>query len=172
MARKSGILNARKVETLTETGRHADGGNLYLSISENGGKRWVFFYRFGSKRREMGLGSAARGEVSLGDARDKALKARALLNEGIDPLESKRNNERASRAVPTFGAYADEYLASHRSKFRNDKHIAQWEMTLKTYCQPIRSMPLNQIDTEAVLKVLQPIWAKIPETASRAQGQD
>ena len=44
-------------------------------------------------------------------------------------------------------------------------------MTLKTYCQPIRPMLLNEIDTEAVLKVLQPIWAKIPETASRLRGR-
>ena len=171
MARKTEILNARRVETLTEPGRHADGHNLYLSISENGGKRWVFFYRFGSKRREMGLGSAAKGEVSLAAAREKALEARSLLNAGIDPLDDKEARKQAERTIPTFGAFADEYLASHRSKFRNDKHIAQWEMTLKTYCQPIRSLRLNEIDTESVLKVLQPIWTKIPETASRLRGR-
>ena len=44
-------------------------------------------------------------------------------------------------------------------------------MSLKTYCQPIRSLRLNEIDTEAVLKVLQPIWTKIPETASRLRGR-
>lgn len=171
MARKTEILNARKVETLAKPGRHADGHNLYLSISENGGKRWVFFYRFGSKRREMGLGSAAKGEVSLAAAREKALEARGLLNAGIDPLEAKRENERTGRTIPTFGAFADSYLESHRSKFRNDKHVAQWEMTLKSYCQPIRALRLNEIDTEAVLKVLQPIWTKIPETASRLRGR-
>jgi len=37
----AGKLNARKVETLTEPGRYSDGGNLYLSITPNGGKRWV-----------------------------------------------------------------------------------------------------------------------------------
>ena len=54
----AGKLSARKVETLTKPGRHSDGDNLYLSISTNGGKRWVFFYRHGGKRKEMGLGSA------------------------------------------------------------------------------------------------------------------
>jgi integrase len=44
-------------------------------------------------------------------------------------------------------------------------------MTLKTYCQPIRAFRLNEIDTEAVLKVLQPIWTKVPETASRLRGR-
>ena len=70
-----------------------------------------------------------------------------------------------------LGNFADEYIATHKSKFRNAKHIAQWEMTLKKYCQPIRSLRVNEVDTEAVLKVLQPIWTKIPETASRLRGR-
>jgi hypothetical protein len=42
MARKINRLNARAVATITKHGRHADGGGLYLSISPNGGRRWVF----------------------------------------------------------------------------------------------------------------------------------
>ena len=113
-------LTARKVETLTEPGRHSDGDNLYLSISTNGGKRWVFFYRHGGKRKEMGLGSA--GQVSLKEARGKAQDAQRLLRDGIDPLAAKESKRRAQAVIPTFGAFADEYLASHRSKFRNEKH--------------------------------------------------
>ena len=174
----AGKLNARKVETLIKPGRYSDGGNLYLSITPNGGKRWTFFYRLGNTvegkpiRREMGLGGAGKNGVSLADAREKAADARKLLNNGKDPIEERIASQKAGRTVPTFGAYADEYLVSHRSKFRNAKHIAQWEMTLgDTYCKPIRSLPVNAIDTEAVLKVLQPIWAKIPETASRLRGR-
>jgi integrase len=171
MAREVGLLNARKVETLSKPGRHADGGNLYLSISENGGRRWVFLYRFKGSRKEMGLGSAAKGHVSLAAARKAASEARNLILEGNDPLVAKKIRKQAARTIPSFGAFADEYLASHRSKFRNEQHIYQWEMTLKTYCLPIRSMLLNEIDTEAVLKVLQPLWSKIPETASRLRGR-
>ena len=169
----AGKLNARKVETLKKPGRHSDGGNLYLSISRNGGRRWTFFYRFAGGRREMGLGSAANGQVSLQQARTAAESARALVRSGIDPITvmGKDAREKRDRSMPSFGAFADEYVASHRSKFRNPKHVAQWEMTLKTYCAPIRAMPVSSIDTEAVLKVLQPIWTKIPETASRLRGR-
>ena len=169
--RKTGILNARKVETLTKIGRHADGGNLYLSISPNGGKRWVFLYRFNGVRKEMGLGSAAKGQVGLAEARKAGIEARALIAGGIDPIGAKVARKQAGRDIPAFSTFADDYLASHRSKFRNERHIAQWEMSLKTYCQPIRAMRLNEVDTEAVLKVLQPIWAKIPESASRLRGR-
>ena len=171
MAREVGKLTSRKVETLKLPGRHSDGGNLYLSISENGGKRWVFFYRFKGKRKEMGLGSAAKGNVGLLDARKAAAAARKLVGEGVDPLDAKEARKQAERTIPTFGAFADEYVETHKSKFRNAKHIAQWEMSLKTYCQPIRSLRLHEVDTEAILKVLQPIWRKIPETASRVRGR-
>jgi integrase len=172
MAREMGRLNARKVETLTQPGRYADGRNLYLQISRNGGKRWTFFYRFGKGvRREMGLGSAAKGGVSLAQARDKAADARKLLNAGIDPLAAKETRKRTEGNIPTFGACADEYIANHRPMFRNEKHAAQWEMTLKTYCEPIRSLPVNTVDTNAVLSVLKGIWTDIPETAARLRGR-
>ena len=167
----AGKLSARKVDSLERAGRHADGeNNLYLSISRNGGKRWTFFYRWSGKRKEMGLGGAAN--VSLAEARGKALDARKLVNAGIDPLETKEAQRRASVAIPSFGAFADDYMKAHHPRFKNEKHAAQWEMTLgEAYCKAIRSKPVNQIDTEAVLKVLQPIWSKVPETASRLRGR-
>jgi integrase len=80
--------------------------------------------------------------------------------------------ERNDRTIPSFGAFADDYIAAHRPKFRNEKHAAQWAMTLgDAYCKAIRAKPVNEIDTEAVLKVLQPIWTKVPETASRLRGR-
>lgn len=95
-----------------------------------------------------------------------------MLNAGKDPIEARKETEKAERTIPTFGAFADDYIASHKPKFRNDKHIAQWEMTLgDAYCKAIRSKPVSEIDTEAVLSVLQPIWTKVPETASRLRGR-
>lgn len=171
MARSINKLSARTVETATEPRRYSDGGNLYLSISPNGGKRWVFFYRFQGKQREMGLGSAAKGGVPLAKARELAGAARLLLASDLDPLEAKKARKQAEREIPSFGEFADGYIANHRSKWRNDKHAAQWAMTLTEYCAPIRPLAVNTIDTEAVLKVLQPIWSKLPETASRLRGR-
>jgi hypothetical protein len=70
VARKINRLNARSVATITECGRHADGGGLYLSVSPNGGRRWVFLYRWHGKPTEIGLGSAR--DVSLARARELA----------------------------------------------------------------------------------------------------
>ena len=165
-----------RLETLSRPGRYADGGNLYLLITPNGGKRWTFFtdsarMQAGGYSQGDGTGECRKGQVPLAEARRKAVEARRLLIASIDPLEAKADSKQAERTVPSFGAFADDYLKSHRPKFRNEKHARQWEMTLKRYCQPIRSLPVSIIDTEAVLKVLQPIWTKIPETASRLRGR-
>jgi integrase len=47
----------------------------------------------------------------------------------------------------------------------------QWRRTSDDYCGPIRDLPVDVIDTQAVLGVLQPIWGRIPETASRLRGR-
>lgn len=167
MPKISQRLSARRAATLTTCGRHADGGNLYLNISKNGGRRWVFIYTWQGKQVELGLGSARPGHVSLAEAREKADRARQLLRDGGNPREAYRPKSE----VPTFGAYADALITDIQSGFSNPKHIAQWRMTLTKYAQPIRDLPLDTITTEHILKVLKPIWTTRPETASRLRGR-
>src|SRR5450631_228955 len=100
MARKINRLNARAVATISECGRHADGGNLYLSISPNGGRRWVFLYRWHGKPTEIGFGSAR--DVTLARAREIAGEARAKLAEGNNPKDTRKSAESV-----TFGGCAD-----------------------------------------------------------------
>ncbi len=169
MGRAINKLSAREVETLSKAGRHSDGGGLYLSISKDGRRRWTFMYTWSGKQTEAGLGSAGKGGASLKEARDKAEEGRKFIRSGINPLDAWRKPD--AEVIPTFGRAADDYLAAHSSGWRNPKHRAQWEMTLKTYCETIRSKPVDAIDTEAVLTVLQPLWQRAPETASRLRGR-
>jgi integrase len=71
----------------------------------------------------------------------------------------------------TFGEVADALIASMSPTWRNAKHRAQLEMTLKTYCAPIRSMNVNAIGPNDVLRMLEPIWQSKAETASRLRGR-
>jgi len=164
MARKINRLNARAVATITKRGRHADGGGLYLSISPNGGRRWVFLYRWLGKPTEIGFGSAR--DVTLARARELAAQARAKLAEGSNPREARRPSEAA-----TFGDCADRLVKAMRPSWRNAKHIAAWEMTLRNYAAPLRRLPVDKIVTDDVLSVLKPHWNEKPETASRLRGR-
>jgi hypothetical protein len=158
VAREINRLSARAAETLKKPGRHADGGGLYLSISSEGRRRWVFLFTWNGKLREAGLGSAGKGGVSLKDARDKATDGRKLVKDGIDPIAHW--NKTGAETVPTFGAMADDYVEAHKGSWRNEKHAAQWKMTLTSYCGPIRKVPVDKVDTEGVLAVLKPFGAE------------
>ena len=154
-------LSPRRVTTERKRGRYADGGGLYLQVSEQGTKSWLFRFMQGGKARQMGLGAVHT--ISLPEAREAALKCRKLLHEGIDPIEV-RNRERASRRLQaasamTFKGCAEAYIKSHKAGWRNAKHAAQWTSTLETYVFPVfGSLPVQDVDTPLVLKVLEPIW--------------
>ena len=164
MATKLNRLSARTVATISKPGRHADGGNLYLDVSPSGAKSWAFMWSRGGRQREMGLG--ALNSVPQARARELAAAARAAIAEGRDPL-TERNREKAK----TFGECADAYIAAMGSAWRNEKHRAQWKMTLTEYAGPIRKKPVAEVGFEDVLRVLKPIWSSKPETASRLRGR-
>lgn len=165
MARALNRLSARFVATAVEAGRYADGGNLYLSISPNGGRRWVFLFRWQGKPTELGLGSAR--DITLARARERAAEARACLSEGKSPLDARRQIP----ADTTFGKAADDLIAAMAPSWRNEKHGDQWRMTLTEYAKPIRSREVGSITTEDILGILRPIWNTKPETASRVRGR-
>lgn len=125
-------------------------------------------FTWGGKPNEMGLGGAA---VSLAQARDKADAARKLVAAGVNPIEYRRMAKHLRAGKSTFGQCADELLAAKASEWRNEKHKAQWRMTLTEYAKPLRALSVDEVDTEAVLSVLQPMWQSIPETASRLRAR-
>lgn len=170
MARTLNRLKSKQVEALGP-GRHADGGGLYLDRDEHGRSRWVFMWVRGGKRREMGLGAAGKDGVALAKAREAAETARGVLRDGGDPIEARDAALAGPVVVPTFGEAADVFVKSLSPQWRNEKHCAQWAMTLKVYAKPLRTLPVDRVDTAAVLEVLQPIWLEKPETASRLRGR-
>lgn len=165
MANLLNKLTSRGVAALKTTGRHSDGGGLYLWISPTGAKSWLFMWKTSNKRREIGLGGLKA--VTLAEARQKAAECRKLLSEGKDPLLVRR----ATKTTPSFGDAADALIASKMSEWRNEKHRAQWKMTLEEYAKPLRSKSVDKITTDDVLGVLRPIWQSKPETASRLRGR-
>ena len=168
--RLSKRLTARTVETLTAPGRHADGDGLYLTVRAGGSKQWIFLYRSGGRLREMGLGSPASG-VTLAKARQLAADARGQMSNGRDPLEARQQAKEQTRQIPKFGDYAAALVDRIEVGFSNAKHRQQWRNTLTTYCQPIWTQRIDEVDTKGVLDCLTPIWTSKPETASRLRGR-
>jgi integrase len=167
-------LTALKVGKLKQPGMYADGGGLYLRVTKDGAKNWVYRYMLDRKPHWMGLGPVAL--YGLAEARGKALDARRLRHEGIDPIDTRRAERTRKRLeaakAMTFKQCAEAYIKAHRAGWKNTKHAAQWESTLRTYADPvIGTLPVQAVDTGLVLKVLEPIWTTKPETAGRVRGR-
>ena len=174
MHRQVNRLTALAVSRAKKRGMYADGAGLYLQVTTSNAKSWVYRYMLNGKPRYMGLG--AFPTFTLADARLKALEARRLRGEGVDPIDT-RNAARditrleAAKSI-TFKDAAEQYMEAHRAGWRNPKHAKQWSATLQAYCYPsLGAAPVQAVDVALVMKVLEPIWATKTETASRVRGR-
>jgi integrase len=174
MTRVLGRLSAVRVQSVRKRGYYGDGGGLYLRVAPGGAKGWIFRYGGRGRRRDMGLGGYPA--IGLAKARELAGDCRSVLAAGLDPIAA-RNEKRAAAAVEaakamTFADCATAYINAHEAGWRNPKHRQQWKNTLATYVSPVvGKLPVSAVDTGLVLKVLEPIWTRKPETASRVRGR-
>jgi integrase len=167
-------LSAKAVEKQRRSGYFGDGHGLYLQVTPTRAKSWIFRYTLNGRAREMGLGSART--VTLAEARRKAHDARKLLDDRIDPIDKRKAEHEAQRLEKaralTFAQCAERYIEAHRAGWRNAKHAYQWTQSLgETYCAPINALPVADVDTGAVLRVLEPIWNTKAETAIRLRAR-
>ncbi len=172
-------LSARQVDTETRVGYHADGPHtgLYLQVTSSGEqftRSWIFRYTSPTtlRRREFGLGSTRTRKLS--DARALSAELRLMVLNGLDPKD-ERDKERAlaisRRATQiTFDEAVSKCLETKSLEWKNIKHGQQWQNTLATYASPLLGkLPVDHITIELVHRVLQPIWIKKTETATRVR---
>ena len=169
MAKSIYRLTDRQVRNATKPLN--DGGNLWL-YPRGGARHWFFRYFREGKAHEMSLGSYST--VTLEDAREEAGKWRKVLKKKrLDPIaERKRIEEEKKRVIPTFTQAAARYILTNRHEWKNHKHRRQWASTMKTYARPvIGPKRVDEVTSEDVQAILQPIWTSKTETAKRVQGR-
>jgi len=165
------------IRNLRTVGRYTDSATqgLNLQIKKAGGKYWTFRYQYQGKRHDLGLGTYPT--IGLKEARARAVYARNDLNQGRRPTPTwkpqpcvKANYE--SEKITNFSDFAKGCIDSKKAEWRNEKHGAQWYATIKQYADPvIGHKKLDQIDTDDILKILNPIWHTKTVTASRLRGR-
>ena len=168
-------LDYQTVKNLKTAGRYTDAlvKGLHVWVKPNGKKYWIFRYTHQSKQHNISLGSFPM--LSISNAREGAQSARNDLIKGINPVSNKKlakptKIECADKI--TFEKFALECVEAKRAEWTNDKHAAQWTYTLKNYAfKHIGNKALDEIETDDILNVLQPIWHSKTETASRLRGR-
>jgi integrase len=162
------------VKNLTQPGRYTDAQTrgLNLQVKAGGGRYWTYRFSHAGKRADLSLGSYP--DVSLKEARARAVKARAELLTGgpPSPIRKVREELQPTPKRPRFEEFSKECIESKSAEWRNGKHAAQWASTIEQYAIPvIGNMPIDEIGTDEILRVLNPIWRERTETASRIRGR-
>ena len=161
-AHKMQRLSAIAVRNVKAPGRYPDGNCLYLEVEPTGAKRWLLRVVVHGRRRDIGLGSATT--TSLAEVRELAVQLRAVARKGGDPLTERPRAQKGTR----FSTIATKVFEEHKSTWKNEKHRYQWLRTVEVWAYPvIGDRPVSTIERPDILRVLQPVWLKQPETARR-----
>ncbi|MEQ5837460.1 integrase arm-type DNA-binding domain-containing protein [Marinobacter sp. NFXS9] len=171
MARQLNKLTDRAIRSATADGQQrrklADGGGLTLVVKPTS-KVWWLRYRLAGKEKTLSLGSYP--EVSLKQARAARDDARALLEEGKDPVTYRKveNTKRQVAAENTFKAVAEDWLELQDNQL-SASTIEVTRRRLNAWIHPhIGHLPITDIEPPLVLEVLRKIEAKGKhETAHR-----
>ena len=159
-----GRLTAASVRAAKKPGKYYDRHGLIMRVAPGGSKQWVWRGTVRGRRRDIGLGSVAY--TTLAEARDIAYEYRKIARAGGDPATLRR-----STTVPTFAIAVERVIAAHRGGWKDGgKSEENWRSSLQRYAYPdIGSMPVDEITTADLVRVLLPIWHEKRETARKVK---
>ncbi|WP_042299777.1 tyrosine-type recombinase/integrase [Paraburkholderia kururiensis] len=168
-------LQCRSAKPRATVYRLNDGGGLFLQVKPNGLRYWQFRYTKPDGREGL-IQIGPYPKITLEQARVARNEHQAAVASGDDPAvlrkqQKVRRKVESARSL-TFKQCAEQYIESRAAEWRNEKHAQQWTNTLRTYAHPIiGALQPRDIDTDLVLRILQPIWLAKNETATRIRGR-
>ena len=168
MTRRPATLTAAFVRTVSKPGVYGDGrGSRGLSLrvhrmkSGRLSRTWRQRLRVAGRLTTTGLGRFP--EVSLAEARHKAIENARAIGQGVDPRGG---------GVPTFREAAEETIRLHAESWKAGSPLpGEWHSTLRLYATPIRDKPVDRITSGDVLACLRPVWNVKPAAARKARNR-
>lgn len=179
-------LTQLAIKKASKRRKYSDGRGLFLSVSSNGRKSWVFCYRFpdpsrktGYLEREMGLGPVDESllSVDLENARNRVADLREQVRAGIDPLAEKSIRREATvrrkRSGSSFREVAMRLIEIKRPGWTdNGRSEEAWTNSLTNHAfDRIGDMDVADITMFDVRDLLKPIWTANNVLANRLQNR-
>ncbi len=184
----SRTLTVKEVSAITKPGQTSLGGvkGLCLYIDQRtGAKTYILRYQLpGSKRSIMSLGSY--NAITLKHARELAQQARYLIEQGINPLdarreelarqESLRQQQEMQRLADlhTLSYCADQFISERESSGYWRNNIRGESVTrsyFRNHINPlIGNIPISQLTANDVFTVLKPIWQSTTDTGRNCRS--
>lgn len=155
-------LTAVQVKTAKPKGkvyRLSDGGNLYFCVRPNNSRSWQFRYKRPAQDKVTYLSFGTYPDMTLAEARDKALEARRMISEGIDPQLAKA--EQKAMAIveqnATFQFVAEQWKATKEGRIKEKTLHGNWRK-LELYAFPkLGAIPVTKLTAPLAIAALRPI---------------
>ena len=159
-----GELTAARVRAINAPGKYYDQHGLILRVAPGGSKQWVWRGTIRGRRRDIGLGAVAY--TTLAEARDIAYHYRKVARAGGGPTAM-----RPDTTAPTFAEASEKVIEAHRGGWKDSgRSEDSWRSSLQRYAHSqIGSMPVDEITTADLARVLLPIWHEKRETARKVK---
>jgi len=170
MAHAINKLNNASVKA-AGSGKHSDGGGLWIYKNAHGGAKWVLRYTLHGRRHEMGLG--AFPQVTLKEARESAEKWRAVVRDGKDAIKERERQQRvAERSMHILSDIAVDAFESRKAELKGDGKAGRWFTPLELHVLPkLGRLPIGEIDQTDIRNTLAPIWHTKADTARKAMNR-
>ena len=168
---KPGVRKSEGQPDQRITKMYNDGKGLLLRVAPSGSKSWIYRYKSDGKPHDMGLGPYP--ERTLAEARELAMEQRRLRLNGKDPLSESKATKRAAAPVATFTfrQVVEEWLKKSEPEWTT-KHMADVVSSLSAHAYPvIGHLAIANIDTAAIMRVIEPKWLSKTETMSRVRSR-
>ncbi|MFC6335526.1 tyrosine-type recombinase/integrase [Pseudomonas sp. CCM 7891] len=158
-------LSDRQLKAVKATGKDfvlSDGDGLQLRVRASGSMMWNFNYREPLTRSRINMALGPYPDLSLANARKKAVEARELLALGIDP-KAQRDEVRQAKLAETEHTF--EKVAMAWFELKKDSVTKAygediWRSLTLHVLPSMKTTPLSQITAPMVIKILRPIEAK------------
>lgn len=139
--------------------RLSDGGNLYLCVRPNNSRSWQFRYKRPAQDKITYLSFGTFPELSLANARGKALEARRLVAEGIDPqlLKAEKKAQAIVEQNATFKFVAEQWKETKTDRIKEKTLHGNWRK-LELYSFPkLGSIPVTKLTAPIAIAALKPL---------------
>ena len=145
----------------------ADGGGLYITMTNAGNPTWRVNYRLDGKQKVYSIGPYP--DVTLDGARAELREVRALVKEGKDPVTARRLTKADNLAASgsTFATLAEDWLERQKGEW-SGIHYSKSRRALERDVFPyLGKLPVAEITPAMVAGVVERIAKRTGDTAGK-----
>jgi integrase len=165
-----GKLRELEVSAWFKTGKRiagrSDGNGLTFTLSPKGSASWVLRYRFAGRMRELTLGRYP--ERNLEAARKLALKERARIADGVDPLALRRKEKLALSRAKSFQELAADYMLRAAPDLAQTSQDEARRYLKKDLLPHLGSLRIEEVTGAEIVHMVEQVAKRSAASARRA----